>query len=116
MKHEIDGRSFLPRLLGRSQAWPDRYLVWVRREGNRRYQGRAYYAIRFGPWKLLQNSPFEPMQLYNLDDDPAEQQPLAANHPMHRQLEGALRKHINRTGGIPWAKDPVDVETVYEGI
>ena len=25
---------------------PNRTLIWVRREGNFRYQGRAYYAIR----------------------------------------------------------------------
>ena len=114
--HEIDGRSFLGRLLGQSQPWPDRYLVWVRREGNRRYQGRAYYAIRFGPWKLLQNSSFEPMQLYNLDEDPGEVHPLPMNHRMYGKLEAELRRHINRAGGIPWAKEPVDVDTVYEGI
>ncbi len=114
--HQIDGRSFLGRLMGHSQPWPDRYLVWVRREGNRRYQGRAYYAIRFGPWKLLQNTPFEPMQLYNLDDDPGEEKPLPTSHPMYGRLETELRRHINRAGGIPWAKDPVDVDRVYEGI
>jgi len=114
--HAIDGRSFLGRLTGQGQAWPDRYLVWVRREGNRRYQGRAYYAIRFGPWKLLQNGPFEPMQLYNLDDDPGEERPLPSRHPMYGRLEAELRRHINRAGGVPWAKDPVDVERVYEGI
>ncbi|MBN1818269.1 MAG: sulfatase-like hydrolase/transferase, partial [Sedimentisphaerales bacterium] len=51
--HEINGRSFLPILLDKEQAWPNRYLVWMRREGNPRYGGRIYYAIRYGDWKLL---------------------------------------------------------------
>lgn len=114
--HEIDGRSFLPLLEGRKLDWPDRYLVWVRREGNMRYGGRAYYAIRYGHWKLLQNGPFEPMQLFNLKEDPKEQNPLSGSHPIFKELYSELMNHINRSGGIPWAKEPVDTEKVYQGI
>ncbi len=109
--HVIDGRSFLPTLLGNDQPWPDRYLFWGRREGNR-YGGRAYYAARYGDWKLLQNTPFEPMQLFNLKDDPREQQPLPKNHPMYAQLFRELRLHIARAGAVPWEKYPVDVKRV----
>lgn len=98
---DIDGRSFLPLLLGKDMPWPDRDLIWVRREGGR-YGGRAYYAIRHGPWKLLQNTSFEPMQLFNLEDDPLEQKPLPATHPKARRLFNALKNHIARSGAVPW--------------
>ncbi len=106
--HEIDGRSILPTLLGKEQPKEDRYLFWVRREGGH-YGGRAYYAARYGDFKLVQNSPFEPMELFNLKDDPGEQQPLDKNHKMYRQLFGALRNHIIKAGAVPWEKYPVQM-------
>jgi len=106
--HDIDGRSILPTLLGKEQPKEDRYLFWVRREGGH-YGGRAYYAARYGEFKLVQNSPFEPLQLFNLKDDPGEQQPLDKNHKMYRQLFGALRNHIIRAGAVPWEKYPVQM-------
>jgi arylsulfatase A-like enzyme len=99
--HKIDGINLLPTLLGKMQSTSDRYLVWVRREGGH-YGGRAYYAIRKDEWKLLQNSPFEPMKLYNLKEDPKEQNPLPKSHPKHKELEMDLRKHIIRSGAVPW--------------
>ncbi|MFT5122512.1 MAG: arylsulfatase A-like enzyme [Kiritimatiellia bacterium] len=99
----VDGRSFLPLLLGRDFSPPERTMIWVRREGGAKYGGRVYYAARRGPWKLLQNTPYEPMILVNLDDDPNEQRPLKTNHPMARELATALQQHINASGQIPWA-------------
>jgi arylsulfatase A-like enzyme len=104
--HEIDGRSILPTLLGKSQPAEDRFLFWVRREGGG-YGGRAYYAARYGDYKLVQNSPYEPMELYNLKDDPKEQKPLGRKHKMYRALFTALRYHITETGAVPWQKYPV---------
>lgn len=112
--HKIDGVNMLDTLQGRPPASLDRTLFWVRREGGMRYGGRAYYAVRRGPWKLLQNTPFEPMQLFNLTDDPGEERPLPTNHRMYRQLFQALQSHINRASGVPWGKYPVDVSRVYE--
>ena len=99
--HEIDGRSILPTLLGRSQPEEDRFLFWVRREGGH-YGGRAYYAARYGDFKLVQNSPFEPLELYNLEEDPKEENPLGKNHPMYKKLFSALRNHISQAGAVPW--------------
>ena len=73
VNHEIDGQSLAPVWLKGASGDPDRTMIWVRREGNSRYQGRAYYAIRKGQWKLLQNTPFEPMMLFDLKADPDEQ-------------------------------------------
>ena len=44
-EHEIDGRSILPTLLGKSQPEEDRILFWMRREGNR-YGGVGYYCVQ----------------------------------------------------------------------
>jgi arylsulfatase A-like enzyme len=104
--HTIDGRSILPTLLGQSQPVEDRFLFWVRREGGH-YGGRAYYAARYGDFKLVQNSPYEPMELYNLKDDPQEQHPLDRRHKMYRTLFSALRNHIIEAGALPWQAYPV---------
>ena len=81
----------------------DREFVWIRREGNT-FGGRAFYAIRQGQWKLLQNSPFEPLQLFDLATDPLEANPLDEQHPQYRILFDRLRDHIIRSGTIPWQR------------
>jgi arylsulfatase A-like enzyme len=107
--HQTDGQSILPTLLGKSQPDEDRFLFWVRREGGG-YGGRAYYAARYGDYKLVQNSPYEPMELYNLKNDPQEQKPLDRKHNMYRTLFTALRNHIIEAGAVPWQKFPVRIE------
>ena len=99
----IDGANLVPALLGEGSIDPERTMIWVRREGGP-YGGQEYYAIRRGPWKLLQNNPFEAMRLYNLADDPRETSPLPEDHGMHQQLLAALRDHINRVGAVPWQR------------
>lgn len=101
---DIDGRSFLGELLGGPADTSERTLVWVRREGGPRYGGRAYYAIRQGDWKLLQNDPFSPMQLFNLHDDPREAKPLDTTHKQYRPLFDRLRQHVNEAGVVPWQR------------
>ena len=110
IEHEIDGRTILPTFLGKSQPPEDRFLFWVRREGGH-YGGRAYYAARYGDYKLVQNTPFEPLELYNLKEDPKEENPLGKNHKMYNTLFTALRSHITKSGAVPWQKYPVDLET-----
>jgi arylsulfatase A-like enzyme len=107
--HEIDGASFLPTLLGERQPDEDRFLFWVRREGGARYGGRAYYAARNGDFKLVQNTPFEPLELYNLATDPKEEKPLGNKHPMYRKLFNALKDHVIKSGAVPWQKYPVNL-------
>ncbi len=110
IEHKIDGVSFLPTLLGRKQSDEDRFLFWVRREGGH-YGGRAYYATRYGDFKLVQNNPFEPYELFNLAEDPKEEKPLETKHPMYKKLFAALQNHILQAGAVPWQKYPVDMET-----
>jgi arylsulfatase A-like enzyme len=78
----IDGRSFLADLLlPQSVQKDDRDLYFTRREGGKAYGGQAIYAIRKGDWKLLQNTPYEPYELYNLKDDPQEQHNVLHSEP-----------------------------------
>ncbi|MEE2990763.1 MAG: sulfatase-like hydrolase/transferase [Planctomycetota bacterium] len=105
VKHTIEGRSILPTLLGTSQAAEDRDLFFHRREGGERYGGLTIHAIRRGEWKLLQNSPFAPMELYNLTQDPAERNDLANdNRKVYREMLSALRVQIQRGGAVPWQR------------
>ena len=102
--HEIDGQNLAPIWLEGKKGDGKRTLIWVRREGNFRHQGRAYYAIRQGDWKLLQNHPFEPMQLVNIKNDPAEENPMHAQNPVARKLIRDLMIHQQKAGKIPWQK------------
>lgn len=98
----IDGQSLADTWLRGGNGDPERTLVWVRREGGQRHQGRAYYAIRQGPWKLQQSSPFEPMVLVNLEDDPYEQNPQPAEGKIANRLRKELMLHVQRAGRVPW--------------
>ncbi len=105
LTHFIEGRSFLPTLHGEDQPWEERYLFFSRREGNLRFNGKTIEAVRHGPWKLLQNSPFAPLELYNLEDDPLETTNLATDEPdVFRRLAVALRGYIQEAGKVPWQR------------
>ncbi|MCC6536199.1 MAG: sulfatase-like hydrolase/transferase [Bryobacterales bacterium] len=98
-----------PDIDGREIRWDpgapprERDLFWVRREGGPRHEGRDYYAMRRGDWKLLQNSPFEPYQLFNLAADPRETTDLAQREPKRvREMAAALATHIQSAGRVPW--------------
>jgi arylsulfatase A-like enzyme len=98
----IDGQSLTDIWLRDDAGDPERSMIWVRREGNNHYQGRAYYAIRQGKWKLEQSSPFEPMQLVDLESDPLEANPQPAKGKIADKLRRDLMDHLQRAGRIPW--------------
>jgi arylsulfatase A-like enzyme len=108
--HNIDGQP-VPDILG--DAAPDdpagRLLYWVRRESGEwqghKYFGNAYYAVRRGEAKLLQNGAFSPMALYRMDEDPMEETDRAdLDVETRRELEYALQQQIKAAAPVPWQK------------
>ena len=100
----LDAVSLVPVLSGGTLTTP-RDLYFVRREGGPAYGGKSYEAIIRGDWKLLQNDPFSPLELYQLRDDPQERNNLAAAQPkILAELATALRAHIQRGGATPWQR------------
>jgi arylsulfatase A-like enzyme len=104
--HPIDGISILPTLLGKKQVTDDRTVHWVRREGNMWYGGMAYYATRKGNYKILQNTPWEPVQFFNITEDPTERRPLdqKQHQSLYESLFRSQMEHIRQAGSIPWQK------------
>lgn len=105
LEHGVNGRSFLPTLMGRLMEEKERPLYFVRREGGTRYGGKAYHALRLGDWKLLQNNPYQPMELYNLKEDPREENNvIEQNQKTYQKLNALLMYHIQEGGKTPWQK------------
>ncbi|MCG6190106.1 sulfatase-like hydrolase/transferase [Maribellus maritimus] len=101
---EIDGVSILGDLLGTLPKKENRYLFWVRREGGI-YGGQAYYGARYGNYKILQNSAYEPFQFYDIKSDECEQHELQDTNDKHyKMLRKALQRHISLSGQVPWQK------------
>ena len=105
-KNPIEGRSFFQEIIGSKQhVDANRSFYFVRREGGTRYGGQPIYAIRKGKWKLLQNSPYEGYELYNLDLDPMEQNNLIEEEPeKYQELNALLMAHIQEGGRVPWQR------------
>lgn len=100
----LDAVSLVPVWKGEAITAP-RELYFVRREGGRAYGGRSYEALIRGDWKLLQNDPYSPLELYNLKNDPGETTDLAAKAPkVFNELSAALAARIQRAGSTPWQK------------
>ncbi len=99
---DLDAVSLLPALRGGEPPAP-RDLYFVRREGGIRYGGRSYEALIRGDWKLMQNDPYSPLELYNLKNDPQETRNLAASETkVFHGMAAALRARIQRGGSVPW--------------
>lgn len=106
VKNEMktDGISIFPILKGINQITDQRTVFWMRREGNLNYGGHIYFAVRNGDFKLLQNTPWESRQLFNIKKDEFEENPLGSDSPFYKQLVFMLMEHIRKTGAIPWKK------------
>lgn len=101
---QVDAISLVPILQGGTVDRP-RDLYFVRREGGADYGGKSYEAIIRGDWKLLQNTPYSPLELYNLKQDPGESTNLMGQAPqVARELATSLRAHIQAGGATAWQR------------
>ncbi len=94
----VDGRSLLPLLEGKSPDWPDRHIVLQVHRGDEpvRYH---HMAVRNQRWKLVHPSGFGqekmpegvPFELYDMASDQAEKVNLAESKP--EKLEAMLKAY-----------------------
>lgn len=98
----LDAVSLVSAFEGNAPEGP-RDLYFVRREGNREFNGKSYEALIRGKWKLLRNDPWSPYELYDLERDPGERENLVGQFPeVRNELADALRVQIQRGGRVPW--------------
>lgn len=103
--HAVDGSSVLPTLLGQKQNLSSRDLYWVRREGTPRFLGLCQHAVRRGDLKLLHNSPFEPLEMFDLGTDPEETTDLRDTRPgPFADMTRLLQYEMQVAGGVPWQR------------
>ena len=106
-KLNIDGVSFVDELFDpKNNHKNERSIYFIRREGGKKYSGKTISAIRKGNWKLLHNSPFDSLELYNLNLDPMENNNLInSEKEIYNDLNKLLMNQIQQGGKIPWQKN-----------
>ncbi|CAI8016342.1 Arylsulfatase J [Geodia barretti] len=103
--HEIEGRSIWKTLQAEQQDFSDRILYWLRREGGQRFLGQCQHAVRRGDTKLLHNSPFEALELYDLSDDPLETTNGSQTQiDLFREMSQLFQAETQKAGHVPWQR------------
>jgi arylsulfatase A-like enzyme len=105
---DTDAVSLAPVLSGKPMPEPanPRQLYFVRREGGNAYMGLAYHALIRGKWKLMRNSPFAPLELFDLHSDPQETSDVIDKNPkVANEMKRLLREHVQRGGRVPWQSE-----------
>lgn len=99
---DVDGISYLPTLLGRNTQQKHEFLYWeFPARGGRQ-------AIRKGRWKgvryNIKRKPDAALELYDLENDPGEQNNIAAEHPeVVAELEALMKQAHTSSSVEEWA-------------
>ena len=78
-------------------------MYWVRKDGGHSFLGLNQHCVRRGNIKLLHNSPFEPLELYDLGNDPQEKSDQAKmQKDLFREMGELLQAEMQQNGRVPW--------------
>lgn len=100
-----DGISLLPTLSGEAQPVPDRVQYFVRREGGLQFFGKTNDAVIRGRWKLVHDGPTSPLELFDLESDPAETTNLVEKAPkVFREMVLELSRQLQLGGEVAWQR------------
>ncbi|MEQ9298488.1 MAG: sulfatase-like hydrolase/transferase [Cyclobacteriaceae bacterium] len=101
----LDGISFLPELMGQPQKEHE-YLYWeLQLDGwwQELSDGGFRQAILKNQWKAIRYGVDNPVELYNLEVDPAELRNVAQQNPqIIKEMEELFRQSSEPTKGFPY--------------
>jgi len=97
----IDGASIVPVLLGQKQDLPDRFLYWEY------FEKGFQQAVRWRNFKAIRLERDEPLLLFDLSQDLAEQHNIADKHP---EVVARIEQYLKsaRTESANW---PIQLES-----
>jgi arylsulfatase A-like enzyme len=99
----VEGVSLLKILKNSQDSLPERNIFFTRREGDVEFGGQAIHMVISNNWKLVQNSPYQMYELYNLKKDTLEKQNLITTEPdRYKKLIELMIPHIQKGGTVPW--------------
>jgi arylsulfatase A-like enzyme len=97
---KIDGKSIVPVLLGKQQNLGDRFLYWEY------FESGFQQAVRWKQWKAIRLKRGEPLVLFDLSKDLAEEHDIASENPETiAQIENYLK--TARTESLNWPLEPL---------
>jgi arylsulfatase A-like enzyme len=107
----IDGSSFLSVAKGQSNTIKDRTVFFCRKEGGLQFAGKNSNALISGKWKLIQNTPFSELELFDLNKDTLEENNVIEKEKdQFKNLIKKLQFHNQEAGKIPWQSESISFE------